>query len=353
MSVLSQDIRALVALRPIPVADILAKIACAAKAADDDSIAIVVDIGEMHGLYDEVLAIPATCALPAWGEQALAELVNIVRHGHYGDIALRVLLHLALRIAPPSKIDDGWSSQLQYEPSMLADSAWRKLRELILDQATDRDLRRRLTQVMSLALNKPDENEAQDLFWQLFTESPLSLNQQILGRFKALLDSGTSEEELQQFLEEHPVLLDATAIEVIAKHRLGTEYVTDFVVRQINGDYILVEIEKSTDRLFTVKGRVHHELTDAMAQVREFQRWIHENIAYARTLLPGIARPHGLVVVGRSKELTPDLRKILDEENFSRRGYIEVLTYDDLVERALAIHSNLTAPRRARSMRDT
>jgi hypothetical protein len=351
MSSYSRKIRELVEQRPISIEEVLGAILAAALVQDEDAISEVLAVSKMSGIYDEMLAIPAVCALPAWRERGLDELLQLVRKGHYADIALRVLLHLALGLLPPTDTKEGWSSALGYDPNNLADGAWTRLRELSLSQTTDRKSRNRLTQVATIAFNHHEEVEAQDLFWRILTDSPLSLNEQIVSEFKLLLAAESSEEKLQAFLAEHPVFLDATAVEIVAKHKLGSEYVTDFVIRQVSGDYVLVEIEKSTDGLFTSKGRVHHELSDALAQVREFQRWVHDNIAYARTLLPGVSRPRGIVVIGRSADLTPQLRQVLDEENFSRRGYIEILTYDDLLERAQAIYQNLITPRRARGMR--
>lgn len=338
--------------RPIPGRDLLDVVEQAARAKDVDALPAVLKLGAMSGPWDEKIAIPALHALPAWGERGVQELEKVARSGHYSDVALRILLGLMMsRLPVESNAPKEWALALEYEPAALAEDAWRALRRIVLAQSTDRQVRKRLAMATMILTTKDDEADAEALLWRLLTESPMSLNEEIIARFRALLEQGKTEQEVHEFLEEHPVLLDAGAVEAISKHKLGTEYVTDFVLRQVNGDYILVEIEKSSDRLFTSKGRIHSQLTDALSQVRDFQRWVHDNLAYARTQLPGITRPRGMVVIGRSAELTDEHRRNLDEENFSRRGHVEILTYDDLLERAGAIYANLISPRPARKTR--
>ncbi|HHV63162.1 MAG TPA: DUF4263 domain-containing protein [Firmicutes bacterium] len=98
------------------------------------------------------------------------------------------------------------------------------------------------------------------------------------------------------------------------------DFITDFVIQRINNEYIVVELESSTDRLFTQKGSLTSGLTEATGQVRDFQSWITDNLAYAQTKLPGIRHPEGLIVLGRRDELDDSMSKRLDEENLGRRG---------------------------------
>jgi hypothetical protein len=55
--------------------------------------------------------------------------------------------------------------------------------------------------------------------------------------------------------------------------------------------------------------------------------------------LPGIRHPEGLVVIGRRASLTPLMAQRLSE-NFSRRGHIKVVTYDDLLSQAHSSYRN-------------
>jgi len=72
----------------------------------------------------------------------------------------------------------------------------------------------------------------------------------LLKSYQELLDTNPEREEiLQSFLRDHPSLLCPAQIKVWPKLELG-KHVTDFVFREAIGDYLLVELERSTHRLF-------------------------------------------------------------------------------------------------------
>jgi hypothetical protein len=168
------------------------------------------------------------------------------------------------------------------------------------------------------------------------------LNKRVLKKFSWLLDSSPErEEDLHQFLFNHPVLLDPLTTEIRSKHELGDDFKPDFVIRRMSDEYCVVELENSKDKLFTKKGAFTSSLIEAISQVRDFQGWIADNIAYAQAKLPGIRHPEGLVVIGRNLDLSDSMRKRLEEENFSRRSYIKIVTYDDLMIQAGAIYKNI------------
>ena len=48
------------------------------------------------------------------------------------------------------------------------------------------------------------------------------------------------------FLKTNPVFLDPLANVVIPKQQLANEMTTDFVIRRLDNEYIVVEIEKTT-----------------------------------------------------------------------------------------------------------
>jgi hypothetical protein len=191
----------------------------------------------------------------------------------------------------------------------------------------------------------PKENTSQEerlnFLVDMLIDSHMYLNKAILKQFEDLLAAApTREEELHKFLVEHPVLLDPFVTELRTKHELGDDFITDFVIRRMNNEYVVVEIENSTDKLFNNDGSFTADLMKAIAQVRDFQAWLGDNVAYAQTKLPHIRRPEGLVVIGRRPDLAPIMEKRLSEENFSRRGHIKVVTYDDLLWQAKAVYQN-------------
>lgn len=169
----------------------------------------------------------------------------------------------------------------------------------------------------------------------------------LLQRCQELLDSNPKEEVLQKFLGKNPSLLCPTQIKVWPKLELG-RHVTDFVFREATGDYLMVELERSTHRLFLKNGDPSSKLNHALSQILDWKRYIEDNLATVeRELgLSGISSsPKCLVVIGRSEGLTDENRRKLQVlENSSHK--LKVMTYDDMYGDAKAVAENLLGPLR-------
>ena len=168
----------------------------------------------------------------------------------------------------------------------------------------------------------------------------------LLGAFKSLLDSKPDREQvLQAFLQENPVLLCPTHVRMWPKLPLGAT-VTDFVFRDANRDYLLVELERSTLALFRQDGHATADLTHAHGQIIDWKRYLEDNLATVQRELglEGITpNPNGLLVIGRSHTLTPrDRRKL--QTMASESPKLRVMTYDDVYESAKAVLENLLGP---------
>lgn len=168
----------------------------------------------------------------------------------------------------------------------------------------------------------------------------------LLDDFKNLLDSNPDREEiLQRFLKEQPVLLCPTYTKYWPKLSLGARD-TDFVFRDALGDYLLVELEKSTYSLFNKNGDIGRYLKHAQDQILDWKRYIADNLHTVRTelQLTGISSsPRSLVVIGRAKSLVHSNRQKLQTiENDSPRN--KIMTYDDLYDNAKAVFENLFGP---------
>lgn len=165
----------------------------------------------------------------------------------------------------------------------------------------------------------------------------------LLKSYKDLLDSNPDHEEiLQSFLRDHPALLCPAYIGIWPKLKLGA-HVTDFVFREAAGDYILVELEPSTHRLFLKDGHASKELNHAKGQITDWKRYLEDNLHTVQHELglTGIsANPKSLVLIGRSESLTPEnRRKLVAMENESPR--VKIMTYDDVYDNAKAVIENL------------
>jgi hypothetical protein len=171
----------------------------------------------------------------------------------------------------------------------------------------------------------------------------------ILVEYQRLLDSNPEREEtLQEFLERHPWLLCPTFDEIYPKLSLGP-HVTDFVIREATGDYLLVELERSTFSLFLTGKRSCDptaELNHARSQISDWKRYIEDNLSTVQRELGlrGItANPSGLIVIGRSATLDGDQRRKLTAME-SETPKTRILTYDDVFERANTVVRNFLGP---------
>lgn len=169
---------------------------------------------------------------------------------------------------------------------------------------------------------------------------------QLIQLFKNLLDSDPEREEiLQSFLKKHPVLLCPAHIRVWSKLPLGARD-TDFVFQEATGDYILVELEKSTHRLFRKDGNTNSKLNHAIDQIRNWKRYLEDNLSTVQRELglSGISsNPNSLIVIGRSRYLTAEnKRKLTTVANESPK--IRIMTYDDVLKNAKKVIENLLGP---------
>lgn len=150
-----------------------------------------------------------------------------------------------------------------------------------------------------------------------------------------LASTKRNEHALQRCLEANPVLFGPDYQRVIPKHRLGAEYEMDYALVRVSGLVDLAEIESSTLRLFKRNGDPTSDLVHAEQQVMNWLAWMETNEAYARQKLPNIMRPMGYVVIGRTSTLNAADQRRLQLRNALLAGGLQVLTYDDLLGRAL------------------
>lgn len=169
---------------------------------------------------------------------------------------------------------------------------------------------------------------------------------ELLDAYEALLNSNPKREEvLQVFLRDNPILLCPTFLKIWPKLALG-QHVTDFVFQEASGEYLLVELEKSTDRLFVKSGHTSHKLNHARGQIQDWRRYLEDNLSSVQRELglEGIsANPRCLVVIGRAGALTKEnRRKLTAIENESPK--LKIVTYDELHKNTKAVVENLLGP---------
>jgi len=106
---------------------------------------------------------------------------------------------------------------------------------------------------------------------------------------KATLDGAKKEEEVQQFLQTNPKLIiqhlgGGHGRYVIPKARLGSEYVTDFLIAErhsVGFEWQAVELESPLRPMFNRNGDPSQYLNHALRQITDWRAWLKTNQAYA------------------------------------------------------------------------
>lgn len=165
----------------------------------------------------------------------------------------------------------------------------------------------------------------------------------MLTEFESLLAG--AEEPVHQFLKKNPILLFPTYDRIWSKVPFG-QHVSDFVVREVPGDYILVEIEAPHRELFRQDGHPRHQFTHAIDQINDWLTHLADHRAEmeAKYDMHGMsANPRGLVVIGRSHGLTEDNKRKLATIQ-ERQPRLRIMTYDDVISNARAIFEKVLGP---------
>lgn len=149
-----------------------------------------------------------------------------------------------------------------------------------------------------------------------------------------LIMKNRNENKLQKCLTENPILFGLDYTKIIPKHRLGAEYEMDYALVHVSGLVDLIEIEASSIPIFNRKGDPSKYLVHAEQQVLNWLEWLEKNHSYAKEYLPGLIRPKGFVVIGRASTLSKDECLKLKIRNKIFSDSLEILTYDDLLDRA-------------------
>lgn len=171
-----------------------------------------------------------------------------------------------------------------------------------------------------------------------------------IDEFRELLAGDASEEELHQFLKNGERLLGLTSTtDPISKFPLGSDYVTDFVIREMPDGYVFVEIERPGLKLFNKPKKAGYppersrDFNHAIEQTETWRAWTGRNHAYIAQKLPGISpTPLCWLITGRSTVLTADERQQLLRYNEQHRHSLRVWTYDDFLERIETVLRRMT-----------
>lgn len=196
------------------------------------------------------------------------------------------------------------------------------------------------TEVITTISNKEKFISFHKDFFSIISDSSINISPKIINDFEIKINSELREEEYQNYLKKFPVLIDPLSMRIIDKQKLGNELITDFIIETLKGEYILVEIEKPQDKIFTLNDDFSSSFYHAFGQVLDFIEWVENNISYAQTLLPNISSPKGILIIGRSTQLNDKRKNKLKRFNRNSNS-IKVLTYDDIVQTSKSLYNNI------------
>ena len=175
-------------------------------------------------------------------------------------------------------------------------------------------------------------------------KSSLKISEDVCDRLEQLVAEHLPEQAYQEFFQEHPALLDPMASSIVDRQYLADMFQTDFVIRRLDDEYVLVEIEKPSDRPLTRYPQPSAALSHALGQVVAWLSWIEDNVAYAQTHgYPRIHSPRGLIIIGERAQLNVPQSRMLAALNDLVHPRIKIMTYDDVIAAARNVLQNLTA----------
>lgn len=176
------------------------------------------------------------------------------------------------------------------------------------------------------------------------------LRETLLFRYKA------PEEVFHRLLESNSILLDVYGIcqsKPVLKYPvghtslIGKEYlIPDFIIIYPDKSYKLVEIERPSKGIATKGGQPKAELTQAIFQIAEWKHFIKTHYDCVRDKYPGIqSKCRSMIIMSRSTQKSfggLQDQKAYAELLMEQYNLDEVLTYDDLLERASFAYHQLT-----------
>lgn len=173
------------------------------------------------------------------------------------------------------------------------------------------------------------------------------------AEYRALLENpGSTETDLQRFIEENPWLLGLEYARVRPRRRIPRGIV-DFLLERFDGFHDLLELKSPQDPIIIAPNApdlpppasdyaLSPVLAGALAQVHVYRDVLTSDAASAERLygLPHTRDPRAIIVIGRGEQLPEHRCNVLRELNRSLHR-VEIVPYDVLARRAEAVLDNV------------
>ena len=204
-----------------------------------------------------------------------------------------------------------------------------------------------VNQMASELASRPDGRRAASIALADHFAGRIEDMRSISTRYRQLLsDPATKETDLQDFIEEHPLLLGFEYVDVQAKQDIPRGQV-DFMVQRHDGYHDLLELKGPNDPIIQCNARgkrphapsaysIGRSLAQALAQVHIYRERLTSQASAMEELyeISHTKDPRVTIVIGRASDL-PDktAKRILRQLNLTLHR-MEVMPYDVLADRA-------------------
>lgn len=167
---------------------------------------------------------------------------------------------------------------------------------------------------------------------------------EIIKEYRELIDGDFKEEAIQKFIEHNPVLLARFhPKKVYHKPPILDKYKADIAVLDSQNKLIFIELEKSSLKVFTKRGRPTSGLVNAYSQVNdwlsEYSKHPHAILASYGLDINSVMSVKGVVIAGRLNKI--DFKHLQTHLRSPIYPDIEFLTTDDLSNSLLEILRDL------------
>ncbi|MEK7530277.1 MAG: Shedu anti-phage system protein SduA domain-containing protein [Patescibacteria group bacterium] len=180
--------------------------------------------------------------------------------------------------------------------------------------------------------HKPSPFSSEEEIERNYTSAALKTT---LRDFEEVIEHSKTEEEIQKFIELHPIVLACFSPEFLKfKAPATAKFKTDFALLNQKGELVLIEIEKANTPLFTKMGTQHSKLTQAIGQVEDWLKEARRNklgviddLGINGVSIDMVTAVKGVVIAGRSlKKYDTHIEKL------HARQDISFFTFDDLLK---------------------
>ena len=155
-----------------------------------------------------------------------------------------------------------------------------------------------------------------------------------LKEFEELLDKKEKESKYQTFLKDNFWMFGPDYCEIFKEAKAGMSGRNDYVLQRNDGYHDVLELKKPSSKLFTSDKfpSMYTDLKNALSQMSRYLAYFSKHyLSHKEETGKDIYSPQGIIVIGRRRE---EEREILKEHKNILSRQVEILTYDDILDKA-------------------